>query len=189
MNHRMIVILNVGLGLISCLLALKVYGVWNRDLSLMVGSADRKATTPSAAEFEQYTRAVSPKKSYEIIVTKNLFSSSRTEGEKRASLRAESEIKLRGTLVWGKHKAALIEMPDLKGPNTLKDVKIGDTVAGYRVANILDDKVVLKSEREGKCCILNLQRQKQKEKHIRTDVPKGSGKKSKKSFRSHTSRR
>ncbi len=173
----MIVILNVGLAVISCLLALKVYGVWNRDPNLAVVSADKKATMPGAPDSKPYVGNKKPKKSYEIIVTKNLFSSSRTEGEKRASLRPESEMKLCGTLVWGRHKAALIEMPDLKGPNALKDVKIGDTISGYRVADILDDKVILKSEREGRCCILNLQRQKQKRKQTGTGAPEGGGKK------------
>jgi hypothetical protein len=173
----MILILNLGLALISCLLALKVYGVWNPKLNLTVVSVDRKVTRPSAPDSKPYVENKRPKRSYEIIVTRNLFSSSRTQGEKKGSVGAESEMKLCGTLVWGRHKTALIEMPDLKGPNALRDVKIGDTIAGYRVADILDDKVILKSERGERCCILNLQRQRQKRKQTGTSAPERGGKK------------
>lgn len=174
LNYRILITLNICLAFIVCLLVMKVYGVWSQGLNLPPVSVDKKVTRSDTSRYRGNIEAKRPKKSYDIMVTKNLFSPSRTETEKEHSLMSESEIILCGTLIWGEYKTALLEMPKEAGQDALKEIKIGDTVAGYRVADILDDRVILESEQGGKSYVLDLQRQKEKRKHVRTSVPKAS---------------
>lgn len=175
MNYRVLLLVNLCLAGIVCLLGLKVYSVWYSPQSQPSISVDQKMTKPSTRWSAERFQAKRPMKAYDIIVTKNLFSPSRTERETGSSLESRSGIILCGTLIWGAYKTALLEMSDPKGQEVLKEIKVGDTVAGYRVADILDDRVILESEQGNRSRVLQLQRQKEKRKHIRTSVSKGSG--------------
>lgn len=176
MNYRVLILVNLCLAGIVCLLGLKLYSVWYSPQSPVSISVDEKMTKPPTFGSKDGIQAKRLMKAYDIIVTKNLFSPSRTETETGSSLESRSGIILCGTLIWGAYKTALLEMSDLKEQEVLKEIKVGDTVAGYWVADILDDRVILESEEGGRSHVLQLQRQKEKRKHIRTSVSKGSGK-------------
>lgn len=176
MIYRVLTPLNLCLVGIVCLLGLKVYGVWHDQQSPVSISVDEKMTKPPTFGSKDGIQPKRSKEAYDIIVTKNLFSPSRTEIETGDSLHSQSGIILCGTFIWGANKTALLEMSDLKGQDLLKEIKVGDTVAGYRVADILDDRVILESEEGGRSRVLQLQRQKEKRKHIRTSISKRSGK-------------
>ncbi len=174
MNYRVLITLNIFLSAVMVLLGWKVYYVWHSKPRPPQALVNEDKQVNPLVKLERYIEHRKPKGNYDVIAEKNLFSSDRRGMEKEeGSLGPESGIVLCGTFVWGEHKAALLEMPEDKGEEKLKEIKVGDSISGYRVADILEDKVVLESE-EGKTFVLNLEKGEKKRKHIRTSTPKRS---------------
>lgn len=183
-SQKKLFLVNLCLTCIVCVLVLKVYSIWNNTYALptsLTKQAGVKAHTP-----KHRTRAKARKANgnYDIIVEKNLFFRNRSCREETESLISASQMVLHGTFIFGEHKAALLELQAKeqkkvrrgKNPNKAADNKesrqvgVGDTIAGYQVANILEDKVVLK-DGAGKACVVQIEIPKDRS-HIRTEVSK-----------------
>lgn len=159
--------LNILLAAVTVLLGWGVYHVWNNKPRPPQALVNEDKQVDPLAKLERYIKHMKPKGNYDIIVAKNLFSPDRRGTQEEGSLGPESGIALCGTLVWGEYKAALLEMPEAKEQGELKEIRVGDVISGYRVADILEDKVVLENE-EGKTFVLNLEKGEKRRKHIRT---------------------
>lgn len=174
MNRIVLILLNICLAGIVCLLALKVYNVWN-DMYALPTTVEQVSVEPHNARRQIYTKARKTNDNYNIIVEKDLFSENRNLNEEKASLTPSSQMVLYGCFVYGEHKAALLELQEEKGEKVrrgmaAKQVTVGDTIAGYQVTNILEDKVVLKDE-AGKTCIVQIEIPKERS-NARTEVSK-----------------
>jgi len=168
---------------IVCLLALKVYGVWNNSQALPPTVGEGVRVKPHTSRHQAGNKIRRPSDTYNIIVEKNLFAKNRGYNEGTESLIPPSEITLYGTFVFGKYRVGLLKVQEKgqKGvrrrranevsPNQKpREVAVGDTIAGYRVTRILEDKVVLENE-TGKSYTVKLEIS-DKRSHVRTSISK-----------------
>jgi hypothetical protein len=183
-SHRTLYLVNLCLTCIVCLLVLKVYTIWNNTYALPTSVTKEAGIKAHTQKHRTRAKVRKPNDNYDIIVEKNLFSRNRSCKEETKSLISASQMVLHGTFIFGEHKAALLELQAKeqkkvrrgKNPNEASDNKesrevgVGDTIAGYQVANILEDKVVLK-DGAGKACVVQIEIPKDRS-HIRTEVSK-----------------
>lgn len=138
-SQRILMVVNVCLAGIVCLLALKLYGVWNNTYSLSTTLANEAKVKAHNPRRQAHVKAKKPDDYYHVIVDKNLFSGSRGSNEEVKSLIPPSQMALHGCLIFGEHKATLLEVREqqkkkvrrgrtTKDPNNResKGVKVGD---------------------------------------------------------------
>jgi type II secretory pathway component PulC len=81
---------------------------------------------------------------FNVISQKDLFRPSRTPSESKAGGTAKTlpkdQPKLFGTIILDNNKTAILEDP---GTKTTKSYRINDSVAGYVISDIQEDKVIL----------------------------------------------
>lgn len=181
MNHRTLILVNLLLAGIVCLLGLKVYNVWNEPYALPKTGVKEVVVKPDRPRPQTQTRVRKPNDNYDIIVEKNLFSESRSKGTESAV--PPSEMVLHGCFIFGERKVAVLEAQEQEKKNVSRgratkvsrnkesrEVTVGDRIAEYQVANILEDKIVLK-DNAGKTCIVQIEIPRQRS-HVRTEVSK-----------------
>ena len=140
-------LINLLLILMITILGFKFYKVATERVAL---------PAPAAAEAKQ-TRVPSVKHaertlntdSYNVISDLDLFRPSRSP-VKKGEVKVEKgplkdPPKLFGTIILNELKTAILEDPDTK---STKNYRINDTVAGYVISDILEDKVVLQRDGE-----------------------------------------
>ena len=132
----------------------RIYRVWTDEpWSLPTG---HEAGSRLALQSGPLTATPLPPPNTETIVAKNLFDPERGAGVKERpelNIQAMQRIKsmvLLGTANFGNSRAAVLQVPGSPAnqpgpaqPPTLMRVTPGDTVEGYRVAAITENKVVL----------------------------------------------
>lgn len=183
MNRPAITALNLCLAGITCLLALKVYGIWHNTPASLPTVVEEASVNPYTPRRQFGTKARKPNETYNIIVEKNLFSRNRGYNEGTESLIPPSEITLYGTFILGQYKAALLKVQEEEkrgvrrrktikvSPNkNAREVTVGNTIAGYRVTDILEDRVILENG-AGKSYVVALEVSKERS-HVRTNVSK-----------------
>lgn len=180
MTHRTLIPLNICLAAIICFLAVKVYAVWNSPYTMPHIPTKEVGPKPDTARSRAPTEVRRVKDTYDVIVQKNLFSEDRGYDEGTESLIQPSEMVLHGTFIFGVYKAALLEVQAKEekgksGNKKAREVRVGDTIGGYRVNDILQDKVILENN-AGKCCMVKLEIPK-KRSHTRTSVSQTAKKK------------
>ncbi len=140
-------LINLLLILMISVLGIKFYNV-----------ATHKVELPSAVvEQDRQQRVFSVKHvgrpvniaSFEVISNLDLFRPSRSPAEKK-EVKVEKgppkdPPKLFGTIILNEFKTAILEDPDTKAT---KNYKLNDTVAGYVISDILEDKVILMKDGE-----------------------------------------
>jgi type II secretory pathway component PulC len=89
-----------------------------------------------------------PGDSFQIITAMDLFRPSRTpvvvsDDNSKKPIAPQTPPKLFGTIILDENKTAILEDPNTK---TTKIYRINDSVAGYVVSKIFEDKVVLLSD-------------------------------------------
>jgi hypothetical protein len=179
-THRTLIPLNICLAAIICFLAVKVYAVWNTPYTMPPIPAKELGPKPDTLKSRARTEVSRVKDTYDVIVQKNLFSEDRGYDEGTESLIQPSEMVLHGTFIFGVYKAALLEVQAKEekkgksGNKKAKKVTVGDTIGGYRVNDILQDKVILENN-AGKCCMVKLEIPKERS-HARTSVSQAAQK-------------
>lgn len=183
MNHPAITALNLCLAGIACLFAVKLYSVWYDPQNPPSTKATGVGLKPYTLRHQAGTKTRKPIDTYDGIVEGNLFSRDRKYHGGKKSLIPPSEITLYGTLIFGQYKTALLEVKEkekrgvrrrsatqISPSDRLREVAVGDTIAGYRVADILEDRVILENE-AGKSYVVKLQISKERN-HVRTSISK-----------------
>jgi hypothetical protein len=176
-------VVNVCLAGIVCLLAMKLYGVWNNTYTLSTTLANEATVKAHNPGLQAHVKAKKPNEYYDVIVDKNLFSKSRSLNDGTEPLIPPSQMALHGCFIFGEYKSALLEVREQKkkkmrrgrtnrAPNNRKsrEVTVGDMIAGYQVAKILEEKVLLRDE-AGKTCIVQIETPENRS-HVRTSVSK-----------------
>jgi len=111
------------------------------------------------------------KKDYSIIVTKNLFSPSRTYDDKHQKKEAPIKAVLYGTAILKTKKIAFIVEQNEKGKLEKREIKIGDEICDYKVKDILPGCIVLIGK-DGKIYNFTFETNKEKRKRYSTIMPK-----------------
>ncbi len=117
-----------------------------------------------------------PRESYEIIVQKNLFSPKRSPIEQDEAAEApppvdpDSELMVYGTFIFGTHKSALIKALGGDQKEKAREFGVGETVSQYRIADILEDGVMLE-DAQGTSHKLSSARAKKEKRDVRTPLP------------------
>ena len=135
-------ILNLLLILILGVLGFKLYNVL--ALSVKIPSeASESDVRKEDIDNSQREKAIN-ESTYDTISRLDLFRPSRTaplaENKKEEQSPLKSPPKLFGTIILKENTTAILEDPDT---NKTKVYRVNDSIAGYRVAEILEDKVVL----------------------------------------------
>ncbi len=134
-------LINLILVAIIAILGLKLYDVSGQSVeipTIVEGSKKVKKEIPS----RRRDKVINPA-AYEAISTLDLFKPSRSKSEKVEKVEEKAPPrnppKLFGTIILNDIKTAILEDPDSKSTKTYR---INDSVAGYVISDILEDKVV-----------------------------------------------
>ncbi len=140
-------LINLLLVLIIAVLGLKLYEAAIHTIEMPSGLTER-----------QKERKVKPEKradnivnvaSFEVISKQDLFRPSRSATVKKVvkteKAPPKDPPKVFGTVIFNDFKSAILEDPDTKSTKTYK---VNDSVAGYVISDILEDKVVLSRDGE-----------------------------------------
>ena len=111
------------------------------------------------------------KKDYSIIVTKNLFSPSRTYDDKHQKKEAPIKAVLYGTAILKTKKIAFIEEQNEKGKLEKREIRVGDEISDYKVKDILPGCIVLIGK-DGKIYNFTFETNKEKRKRYSAIMPK-----------------
>ena len=140
-------LINLLLIMTISVLGFKVYKVATDRAALPAApvAQEKQTRVPSVKHVEISVNAAS----YDVISDLDLFRPSRSPAEKK-EVTAEKgppkdPPKLFGTIILNELKTAILEDPDTK---STKNYSINDTVAGYVISDILQDKVVLQRDGE-----------------------------------------
>ncbi len=138
---RNLFLINLIMIIMIGLLGYWFYKVWVRPLDLPVKAGQENVVPDEDADGNM--KRPMDKAAYDIIAQKDLFRPSRTASNAEsvpASVSAGDAPKLFGTIIKNDIKMAILEDPSSK---TTKIYNVNDSVAGFRVSEILQDKVVL----------------------------------------------
>ena len=136
---RRLFLLNAVLMLLSVLFAAGLVRELLTPRPLPPSGAPRPASPATAAAPEAPTAPPVGSGAYLVIVTKNLFSPSRVEGQ-GAALTAAPKPLLHGVVMDGRRSRAYMEDPSAK---RIYGYAVGDAVAGGRVQSINGDRVII----------------------------------------------
>ncbi len=136
-------------------LAFKNFEIWS-----FAAGAVAKREVPKRPEAKAETlplpvsqKEIQPREGYKLIAEKNIFHPDRKEfptvptDQSRQSVRPQ--IALYGVVVGGDFQSATIINPGKplqKGERETKTVKVGDPIGDYKVAKILEDRIVMTNE-------------------------------------------
>jgi hypothetical protein len=133
-------------------LGFKNYAIW----SFPAGSISKREvpkrpdSKPEAFPPGVSQKEIQPREAYKVIGEKNIFHPDRKEFAAVATDQAKPSVRpqitLYGTVVGGDFESATIVNPGRplqKGEREPKTVKVGDTVGDYKVAKILEDRIVM----------------------------------------------
>ena len=139
---RNFLVINVVLFIIACFLGAELYGTLNRPMEVPTESlvaAEKKA----AQDNEKKSQFIRPK-SFDVIASANLFNPDRTSKKEEAKVVVtpppKNQPKLFGTIIIGDRKLAILEDP---GTRERKTFGLSESVGGYVITGISEDKVVL----------------------------------------------
>jgi type II secretory pathway component PulC len=139
---RNFLVINLVLFIIACFLGAELYGTLIRRMEVPTEppvAAEKKAAKDDEKK-PQFTRP----KSYDVIASANLFNPDRTSKKEEEKVAAtpppKNQPKLFGTIIIGEKKLAILEDP---GTRERKTFGISESVGGYVVSGISEDKVVL----------------------------------------------
>ena len=126
-------------------LGIKMYRAYNDTPEIPTEASVKKAAKESTIA-PRKGRAVNDA-AFDVIAKLDLFRPSRTApvlDEKKAENKPMTNPpKLFGTIILNENKSAIIEDPDTK---STKVYRLNDSIAGYTLSEILEDKVVLSRE-------------------------------------------
>ena len=141
-------LLNLLLVLIITILGVTLYKV----LTMPVDIPTKAAVVSPRKIVKKPARTIAriDSSSYDVIAFKNLFHPSRSTTDKMAKVPAKpvsprDTPQLFGTIITGDKKIAILENPSTKKSGTYN---VNDSVAGFVVSEILEEKVILKSGAE-----------------------------------------
>ena len=152
-------LINMLLATFTLVFGMKAYGVWSEE------ERDFQEKAVVESEAVPFTsaiakKAIPPESEYEPMVAKDLFRQDRKEfipeepdqeqapDVGRAPL-SSNRIALSGVVLADDYQSALIRAPaEVPGQRPERWVQVGDTVEGYRIAEIKDDRIVLKGAGE-----------------------------------------
>ena len=149
--------------LIGVLLAFKNYETWTSPIRAVSEKAAPKKSglKPETLPPQREQKDQDSIASYISIAEKNPFHPERTEFPVLAQPEAPKEVKkaivrpqvaLYGVTIAGDYRSASISYPGRplqKGERELVNVKIGDRVGEYKLAKIMEDRVVLEASEDG----------------------------------------
>jgi type II secretory pathway component PulC len=140
-------LINLLLILTISVLGFKFYKVATDRVTLPAApvAQEKQTRVPSVKHVERSVNAAS----YDVISDLDLFRPSRSPAERKEVKTQKGPLKdppkLFGTIILNKLKTAILEDPDTK---STKNYSVNDTVAGYVITDILQDKVVLQRDGE-----------------------------------------
>jgi type II secretory pathway component PulC len=140
-------LINVLLVIIISVLGFKFYEVATHRVELPTSQVaqEKQAGVPTVKHAQSSVNAAS----YDVISDLDLFRPSRSPAERKEVKTQKGPLKdppkLFGTIILNKLKTAILEDPDTK---STKNYSVNDTVAGYVITDILQDKVVLQRDGE-----------------------------------------
>jgi type II secretory pathway component PulC len=139
---RNFLVINVVLFIIVCFLGVELYGTLNRRIEVPAEppvTAEKKASQDDKKR-PQFIRP----KSFDVIASANLFNPDRTSTKEEAKAVAtpppKDQPKLFGTIIVGDKKMAILEDP---GTRERKTFRLNESVGGYVISEIAENKVVL----------------------------------------------
>lgn len=133
-------LINVLLIILAGFLGYKFYGVLSYSVAMPSGPAvtavEKKAAVVGIDEGLNTAQ-------FDVITNSDIFRPSRTavlpESVLNEKAAPKDPPKVFGTVILGNNKTAILEDPDTK---TTKTYRINDTIAGYVITDILEDRVV-----------------------------------------------
>ncbi len=133
-------LINLILLIIVGLLGVRFYRVYTHKLNIPAGPEAKqiqKETAPVKGEEEILSAS-----SFEIIVNKDLFRPARSPFKEDVAQPSLPKIppRLFGTVILGNEKTAILEDPNTK---STRIYRINDSIGGYVVSDIREDKVIL----------------------------------------------
>jgi hypothetical protein len=142
---KQLLVVNVFLAAVAVFFALSLVRDLTHSRSLPPPPAPRRAAPPSSTDEGVESPGAGEKlAAYNVIVAKHLFNPSRSEGAPAATAAAAAppapKPLLLGVVLDGPRSRAYLEDPSTK---RVFGYQIGDTVAGGRLDQIADDKVVI----------------------------------------------
>lgn len=140
---RSFFLLNIILFIIIGLLGIKLYKTWSRPLEIPI-LAPRKAPAENGKDIVALRKKAVNESAFDVIVQKDLFRPSRTPVQKDVSasqaITSTEKPQLFGTTIMGELKSAILEDPSTK---TTKLYRVNDSIGGFTVSDILENKVIL----------------------------------------------
>lgn len=130
-------LINLAFLVIAIFLGFKLYKAFSKPLDIPV-QASEKIQRPKTEE-NINTGTELNISNYETIVQKDLFRPSRSAAPPEMSFPLEKP-KLFGTIIMGSGKSAILEDPITK---TKKQYNLNDSVSGFIISDIQEDRVVL----------------------------------------------
>ncbi|KPK02112.1 MAG: hypothetical protein AMK71_03380 [Nitrospira bacterium SG8_35_4] len=134
--------INAVLFIIASFLGAELYGTLNRRMEVPTEPPVTTEKTETRGD-EKRAPFVSPK-SFDIIASANLFNPDRTSKKEEekvvATPQPKNQPKLFGTILIGDRKLAILEDP---GTRERKTFGLNESVGGYRISEISENKVVL----------------------------------------------
>ena len=142
---KRLLVLNVALAALAVFFAVSLVRGLSHSRSLPPPPAPRRAAAPAANEEAAASPVVAERlAAYNVIVAKHLFNPSRTEGTPASAAAPAAppppKPLLLGVVVDGRQSRAYLEDPTTK---RVFGYQVGDSVAGGRLDQIGDDKVVI----------------------------------------------
>lgn len=145
-------VVNILLAVVAVFLGMKTYGVWFPEAE--TPGEDRSLQQSSAPPIRAVkSNRMPPESVFRVMVDKNLFSPQREWLELEEPATAleipqpntlAGQIVLYGVVLVDGYERALVKIPQPKpGERPSKWVKLGDTIADFKVAGIKKDKIVL----------------------------------------------
>ncbi len=140
-------LINLLLVLILAFLGIKLYGTVTHTIEMPAGLTDKQ----KERKVQQVRRAprIDNIASFEVISNLDLFRPSRSASVKKVvkteKAPPKDPPKVFGTVIFNNFKSAILEDPDTKSTKTYS---VNDSVAGYVISDILEDKVVLSRDGE-----------------------------------------
>ncbi len=135
-------LLNLLLMLVIGVLGFRLYNVLEYSPEMPV-KADKKADRKDVAAAAGRDRVLN-EKSFDAISKLDLFNPSRSassaQEKKTEAPQLKNPPKLFGTIILKENKSAILEDPESK---TTKMYRINDLIAGYRLSEIYENKIVL----------------------------------------------
>jgi len=144
------------LSLIVLGLVFENYGIWSQSAGMVI---KREVPKKPEGKLETFSSALAPKEAppregYKVIFEKNIFNPDRKEfpvaaGDdvsKRPNVRPQ--VTLYGVVVAGDYQSATVVNPGRplqKGEREARTVKIGERIGDYKVAKILEDRIVMEN--------------------------------------------